>query len=291
MIADLSEGESLAKQQNSNCNNRRSIAMNATIMRWFERLTIVLSALALLIVFVSLPNTPATAWGWFVFATGIFALGIAGAAALMHRRSSNQTRQGSFLFSHVNASSLWLVVRVYLGSIWLQAGLSKLFDPGWRGGQELKGFWAWVVYTPTGPHPQVAYTWYHDLLQSMLVHQTYSWFAWVITLGELSTGILLILGLFTGLAAFAGAGLNLLYLFAGSAGINPVMLILSIFLLMAWRVAGYYGLDRFVLPAIMARAGRQIGKRGIRTSARSAPNINGQGQASALSLEDLHGFE
>lgn len=264
--------------------------MNATIIKWLERIIIVLSALALAVTFVSLPNTPATMWGWFVFAAGIFALGTVAAAALLHRQN-DQKRRGNFLFSHVNASSLWLVVRVYLGSTWLQAGVSKLADAGWRSGQELKGFWAWVVYTPAGPHPQVAYSWYHDLLQSMLIHHTYSWFAWVITFGELSVGILLILGLFTGLAAFAGAGLNLLYLFAGSAGINPVMLILSIFLLMAWRVSGYYGVDRFILPALIARAGRQIAKRGMRTGARSVPNIIGQAQVSTLSLDELHGFE
>jgi len=44
----------------------------------------------------------------------------------------------------------------------------------------------------------------------------------------------------------------MLYLLAGSAGINPVMLILSIFLLMAWKVAGSVGLDRAVPSVIRA---------------------------------------
>jgi thiosulfate dehydrogenase [quinone] large subunit len=69
-------------------------------------------------------------------------------------------------------------------------------------------------------------------------------------LTELVVGILLILGLFTGIAAFIGAVMNFSYVFAGSAGVNPLYIIISLFLILAWRVAGWYGLDRFVLPRL-----------------------------------------
>lgn len=259
-----------------------------TTLKWFERLSIVLSAVALLVTFMSLPHTPPSGWGWFVLASIVFALAFVAIAYFMHQRSS-QTREGNFLLSHVNASSFWLAVRVYLGSVWLQAGLEKLFDPGWtRGGLALKGFWTWATYVQPGPHPQIAYSWYHDLLQSLLIHHTYTWFAWVITLSELSIGILLILGLFTGLAAFAGGSLNLLYLVAGSAGINPVMMILSLLLLMAWKVGGYYGLDRIVLPAVTKQLYHPISNKVTRIR---VPAMALQSPAPALSIEEVHGFE
>ena len=44
--------------------------------------------------------------------------------------------------------------------------------------------------------------------------------------------------------------LNFSYIFAGTAGVNPLFIIISLFLIMAWRVAGWYGLDRFVLPKL-----------------------------------------
>ena len=44
--------------------------------------------------------------------------------------------------------------------------------------------------------------------------------------------------------------MNFSYMFAGSAGVNPLFAILGIFLILAWRVAGYYGLDRWLLPAL-----------------------------------------
>ena len=38
--------------------------------------------------------------------------------------------------------------------------------------------------------------------------------------------------------------------FAGSAGVNPAMVLVSGALILAWRNAGWYGLDRWVLPAL-----------------------------------------
>ena len=69
-------------------------------------------------------------------------------------------------------------------------------------------------------------------------------------IGEVVIGIALILGLFTGIMAFLGAVLNFSFVFAGSAGVNPAMILVSGLLILAWRNAGWYGLDRFVLPKL-----------------------------------------
>jgi thiosulfate dehydrogenase [quinone] large subunit len=218
------------------------------LFQWSERLIIVLAGGALVMTLVSFPGAAFT--GWLMLATGFFAVCKVVATALMQWQNGRRVVE-NFLFGNTNAASLWLVIRIYLGSIWLQAGMKKLFDPGWtRSGSALKAFWAGAVGVTPHAHSQIPYPWYRDLLQFMLASHTYAWFAWVITMSEISVGLLLILGLCTGLAAFMGGGLNLLYLTAGSIGINPVMLILSLFLLLAWRVAGYYSLDRVLLPAI-----------------------------------------
>jgi len=39
-----------------------------------------------------------------------------------------------------------------------------------------------------------------------------------------------------------------IYMFSGSAGVNPAYAIVAVFLILAWRNAGYLGLDRLVLP-------------------------------------------
>lgn len=61
-------------------------------------------------------------------------------------------------------------------------------------------------------------------------------------------GVGLILGLFTGIAAFFGTFMNLNYLFAGTVSSNPILLLLQLFLVLAWRSAGWIGLDRYFLP-------------------------------------------
>jgi thiosulfate dehydrogenase [quinone] large subunit len=44
--------------------------------------------------------------------------------------------------------------------------------------------------------------------------------------------------------------MNMSFLLAGSASTNPVLFTLAIGLMLAWRVAGYYGLDRWLLPRL-----------------------------------------
>ena len=77
-----------------------------------------------------------------------------------------------------------------------------------------------------------------------------AWFAWVVLLGEIAIGVGLILGALTGIAAFFGALMNMSFLLAGSASSNPVLFTMGIGLMLAWKVAGYYGLDRYLLPML-----------------------------------------
>jgi thiosulfate dehydrogenase [quinone] large subunit len=44
--------------------------------------------------------------------------------------------------------------------------------------------------------------------------------------------------------------MNMSFLLAGSASTNPVLFTLAIGLMLAWRVAGWYGLDRYLLPRL-----------------------------------------
>ncbi len=70
------------------------------------------------------------------------------------------------------------------------------------------------------------------------------------TFGEILVGLGLIFGILTGIAAFFGIFMNLSYLLAGVVSINPIIGGLALFLILAWRVAGYYGGDRWVLPLL-----------------------------------------
>jgi thiosulfate dehydrogenase [quinone] large subunit len=44
--------------------------------------------------------------------------------------------------------------------------------------------------------------------------------------------------------------MNMSFLLAGSSSSNPVLFTLAIGIMLAWKVAGYYGVDRYLLPML-----------------------------------------
>ncbi len=199
-----------------------------------------------------------------------------------------EPRLAKWLFGSDKAAWIWLVARIWLGWEWLSAGWGKLFggnitwrfwnwgdaaysltgnaNIGWvrsgtvtlpdgshrvmQVGDAVAGFAKGALAQGTaGDHPDIAYSWYVNFLE--FVRDTaHPVLGPLVAVGEVVIGIALILGLFTGIAAFLGAVLNFSFVFAGSAGVNPAMIVMSMLLILAWRNAGWYGLDRFVLPRL-----------------------------------------
>jgi thiosulfate dehydrogenase [quinone] large subunit len=152
-----------------------------------------------------------------------------------------------FIFNDTRFAIVWLAVRLWLGYNWLTAVQHKLTDPAWTvTGTALKGFWTAAIATT--PKPVIAFDWYRQFLQFMLDTQSYVWFSKLVVAGELLVGICLVLGAFTGIAAFFGGLMNWNFMMAGSASTNPLLFTGAVVLILAWKTAGYYGLDRFLLP-------------------------------------------
>lgn len=147
---------------------------------------------------------------------------------------------------------LWLIIRLYVGYAWITSGWSKVGNPAWtQTGEALKGFWERAITIPEPPaRPAIAFDWYRGFIQALLEGGHYTWFAKLVVAGELLVGIALILGAFVGIAAFFGALMNWNFMMAGSASVNPVLFTLSILLILAWKTAGWWGLDRWLLPKL-----------------------------------------
>lgn len=155
------------------------------------------------------------------------------------------------LLSNTRWSILWLVIRLYLGYEWFIHGVQKLQNPAWvQTGEALKGFWTGAVKIPETGRPPVAFDWYRSFLQVLLDSGAYTWFAKLVVAGEVLVGLALILGLFTGVVAFLGGFMNWNFMMAGAASVNPVFFVLSIILIMAWKTAGWLGVDRWLLPLL-----------------------------------------
>ena len=156
-----------------------------------------------------------------------------------------------FLFADTRLAWLWLILRVYVGWQWLEAGYEKITSPLWVGsqaGKALSGFLMGAMQKSTGAHPDVS-TWYNAFLHNVALPNVVT-FSYLVSFGEVLVGIALILGIFTGIAAFFGGFMNMNYLFAGTISINPLLFLIELFLILAWRVAGWYGADRILLPLL-----------------------------------------
>lgn len=156
-----------------------------------------------------------------------------------------------FFLADTRLAWFWLLVRIYVGWQWLQAGWEKVISPAWTGshaGIALQGFLMGALKKVNSPHPDVS-GWYAGFLSGYVLHHT-AFFSYMVSYGELLVGIALILGIFTGIAAFFGGFMNMNYLFAGTVSTNPLLFLLELFLILAWRVAGWYGLDRWLLPLL-----------------------------------------
>jgi thiosulfate dehydrogenase (quinone) large subunit len=155
------------------------------------------------------------------------------------------------LMTHPLAGWLWLPLRIWLGWQWLDAGLHKLENPKWvQTGEALMGYWANAVAIPEAGRPAITFDWYRTFLQAMLDAQAYTWFAKLIATGEFLIGVALILGAFTGIAAFFGGFMNWNFMMAGSASTNPMLFVIAVGLILAWKVSGYIGADYYLLRLI-----------------------------------------
>lgn len=157
----------------------------------------------------------------------------------------------NYLFASTKIAWLWLCARLYIGWAWLSAGMGKFGEAAWTGdnaGAAITGFVQRALTKTTGEHPDVT-GWYAAFLEHVVLPNSTFW-SYLIVYGEILVGVALILGIFTGLAAFFGAVMNFSFLFAGTVSSNPVMVLITVFIILAWKVAGYWGLDRFVLPML-----------------------------------------
>jgi thiosulfate dehydrogenase [quinone] large subunit len=152
------------------------------------------------------------------------------------------------MFASSKSAIFWLVIRLYVGLQWIQAGWKKIHTDTWVGdkagtsiqgfvkgalakeGKDVTSWYAWFLENVTLPHAKV--------------------FSYLVAFGECLVGLGLILGLLTGVAAFFGSLMNASFLFAGTVSSNPLLFIFATWLVMAWKVAGWYGLDRWALPRL-----------------------------------------
>jgi len=148
-----------------------------------------------------------------------------------------------FLRENVYAAVLMLLLRLYVGWEWLNAGYHKLAN-----GFDAEGFLTAAVDKPVaGQTGEVIYPTFTAFLKHFALPNV-KLFNFLIPLGEALIGIGLIVGALTATAAFFGLLLNFMFMFAGTISTNPWLLLLGALIMIAGANAGRLGIDYYAKP-------------------------------------------
>jgi len=162
----------------------------------------------------------------------------------------------------------WLLARVWIGWTFLAAGLGKVTGDrkeAWIGGEAGAGVTGYLTRALTmapggaeaGQNPEVT-GWYAGLVRQVFLPNA-ELFSYLVAFGEVFVGAALILGILTRFSAAMGLVMSFAYLFAGTSGDNPLMVLLGLPMALAGVTAGYYGIDRYLLPFLRERRARGAG--------------------------------
>jgi thiosulfate dehydrogenase (quinone) large subunit len=144
----------------------------------------------------------------------------------------------------------WAAARIWLGIMWIQAGKAKLWGSEnsaflHHGGAGVHGF-------ATAGIKLASYSWWGHFLHGFVLPNS-GWIGVAISVSEFVIGIALVLGVFTPGFAFLALGLNVVYMFSGTAGVNPVYAIFAVVLILAWRTSGWIGADGLAMGYLQRR--------------------------------------
>lgn len=138
---------------------------------------------------------------------------------------------------------IWLILRLYVGVQWLEAGWEKLTG---EKAFDATGFIKGAIDKAAGAHPAVQ-PWYAAFLDGFALPNV-GLFNFLIPWGEFLVGLSLILGFATLFATFMGMFMNLNFMLAGTTSTNPILFTLGIFIMMGGAYAGYLGVDYWFRP-------------------------------------------
>jgi thiosulfate dehydrogenase [quinone] large subunit len=137
-----------------------------------------------------------------------------------------------------SAALVWTAMRIWLGVMWLQAGIAKLWgseNPSFmhHNGAGVAGF---------ATHGVAAYSWWGSFLHGFVVPNA-GWIGVLIAVAEFAIGACLAIGFLTPLVALGSLALLFTYVMSGTASVCAFYALFAIVILAMWRTSGWIGVD------------------------------------------------
>jgi len=135
----------------------------------------------------------------------------------------------------------WTAMRVWLGAMWIEAGVAKLWgaeNPVFlhNNGAGVAGF---------AGHGVAAYSWWGSFLHSFVVPNS-GWIGIFVAVAEFFIGIGLCLGLFTRVAAIGSLALLFTYVMSGTASVCAFYALFAVVILATWKTSSLFGADGLI---------------------------------------------
>ncbi|KKK09147.1 DoxX family protein [Bacillus altitudinis MN12] len=156
-----------------------------------------------------------------------------------------------FLQTNLWAAVILLAARLYIGWTWLTSGIGKL-----TGGFDASGYLQFAIAEPVVKDGHLVYPFYVWFLENVALPNA-GLFSAMVMWGEILVGLGLIVGLFTTTAAFFGSVMNVSFLLAGTVSVNPLLLLIAVFIMAAKGNAGKLGLDYVAGPVLKRKLKRK----------------------------------
>jgi thiosulfate dehydrogenase [quinone] large subunit len=136
---------------------------------------------------------------------------------------------------------IWNAMRIWLGVMWLQAGIAKVWgaeNPSFlhNHGAGVAGFAA---------HGTAAYSWWGSFLHSFVVPNA-GWIGVLVAFAELAIGVALAAGFLTPLACLGSLALLFTYVMSGTASVCAFYALFAVVILATWRTSSWIGVDGLI---------------------------------------------
>ena len=164
---------------------------------------------------------------------------------------------------------VWSALRIWLGVMWIQAGVAKLWGAENAGFLHNNG----IAVAGFASHGVPAYSWWGSFLHGFVVPNS-DWVAVLVAVSEFLVGLGLAVGFLTPAAATAGALLNFTYIMSGTASVNAFYALAAVIILATWKTSSEIGIDGFIRAYRQTHDGTLF-KSALthRTAKRSTPKV------------------